>query len=213
MTSTALQHPPPTATGTAPLAASALQKLLPDLVAMSLNAKQAHWNLTGPTFLPMHALTEQIASDALRWADRVAERTVALGFTVDGRPGTVAATAGPFLAGRLGDREALDELGVLLDDVPTPTQSATTSSSQCSRASSSTAGCCTRRPPDHWWRPCDHPCPIPRPNRTSHDHKQRQPQQTPRTHDETGRSNRPPKPPGPTRLAGGERWPRLVPCQ
>jgi starvation-inducible DNA-binding protein len=124
MTSTALQHPPPTATGTAPLAASALQKLLPDLVAMSLNAKQAHWNLTGPTFLPMHALTEQIASDALKWADRVAERTVALGFTVDGRPGTVAATAGPFLAGRLGDREALDELGVLLHDVATTARAA-----------------------------------------------------------------------------------------
>ena len=117
MTSTALQYPQPTAAGTAPLAASALQKLLPDLVALSLNAKQAHWNVTGPAFLPLHALTDHIAVDALRWADRVAERTVALGFTVDGRPGTVAATTGPFLAGRLGDREAIDELSVLLHDV------------------------------------------------------------------------------------------------
>lgn len=117
MTATALQNPPPTRTGTAPLTASALQKLLPDLVALSLNAKQAHWNVTGPAFLPLHALTDQIAADALGWADRVAERTVALGFTVDGRPGTVAASAGPFLAGRLGDREAIDELGVLLDHV------------------------------------------------------------------------------------------------
>jgi hypothetical protein len=49
---------------------------------------------------------------------------VALGFTVDGRPGTVAATAGPFLAGRLGDREALDELGVLLHDVATTARAA-----------------------------------------------------------------------------------------
>jgi starvation-inducible DNA-binding protein len=101
----------------APLAASALQKLLPDLVALSLNAKQAHWNVTGPAFLPLHALTDQIAGDATRWADRIAERTIALGFTVDGRPATVAASASPFLAGRLTDSEAIDELGVLLGDV------------------------------------------------------------------------------------------------
>ena len=30
--------------------ASALQELLPELVAFTLHAKQAHWNLTGPAF-------------------------------------------------------------------------------------------------------------------------------------------------------------------
>lgn len=75
MTSTALQSPPATATGIVPLAASALQKVLPELVALSLNAKQVHWHVTGPGFLPLHALTDQIAADALGWADRVAERT------------------------------------------------------------------------------------------------------------------------------------------
>ncbi|MGH9250839.1 MAG: Dps family protein [Acidimicrobiales bacterium] len=124
MTSTALENPPLTASGMAPLAASALQKLLPDLLVLSLNAKQAHWNVTGPAFLPLHALTDQIAADALGWADRVAERTMALGFTVDGRPGTVAASAGPFLAGRLGDREAIDELSTLLGDVATTARAA-----------------------------------------------------------------------------------------
>ena len=44
-------------------AASALQKLLPELVAFSLDAKQAHWNVTGPAFLPLHALTDEIAAD------------------------------------------------------------------------------------------------------------------------------------------------------
>jgi starvation-inducible DNA-binding protein len=117
MATTTLQNPPPTATGMAPLAASALQKLLPDLVALSLNAKQAHWNVSGPAFLPLHALTDRIAADARGWADRVAERTMALGFTVDGRPATVAASTGPFLAGRLSDREAIDEITVVLDDV------------------------------------------------------------------------------------------------
>lgn len=117
MTSTALQNPLPTATTVASRAASALQKLLPDLVALALDAKQAHWNVSGPAFLPLHALTDQIAADALGWADRVAERTVTLGFAVDGRPGTVAAIARPFLVGRLADREAIDELDALLDDV------------------------------------------------------------------------------------------------
>lgn len=117
MTSTALQRPLPTTTGVAPLAAAALQKLLPQLVALALDAKQAHWNVTGPTFLPLHTLTDELAADAFGWADRVAERTVALGFAVDGRPGTVAAIARPFLVGRLADREAIDELVGILDDV------------------------------------------------------------------------------------------------
>jgi starvation-inducible DNA-binding protein len=120
MTATAPQSPPRTTlagAGTAPLAASALHKVLPELLALSLDAKQVHWNMTGPAFLPVHALTNHIADDALDWADRVAERTVGLGFTDDGRPGTIAAIAAPFLAGRLSDREAIDELAVVLDDV------------------------------------------------------------------------------------------------
>jgi starvation-inducible DNA-binding protein len=117
MTSITLQHALPTATGSAPIAASALQKLLPNLVALALDAKQAHWNVTGPAFLPLRALTDQLAADAHGWAERVAERTVALGFAADGRPGTVAAAASPFLVGRLADREAIDELGRLLEDV------------------------------------------------------------------------------------------------
>ena len=83
MTATALQTVPDTARLTA---ASALQKLLPELVALTLDAKQAHWNVTGPAFLPLHALTDEIAADTRTWVDRVAERAVALGFTVDARP-------------------------------------------------------------------------------------------------------------------------------
>jgi starvation-inducible DNA-binding protein len=117
MTLTTLQHALPTDTDRAPIAASALQNLLPMLLALALDAKQAHWNVMGPAFLPLHALTDQLAADALGWTDRVAERTVALGFPADGRPGTVAAVARPFLVGRLNDREAIDELGGLLEDV------------------------------------------------------------------------------------------------
>lgn len=91
-------------------AVSTLQRLLPELVALSLDVKQAHWNVTGPGFLPLHALTDDIAAAADRWADRVAERAVALGLHVDARPETVAAVAGTFPLGRLTDVEAVAEL-------------------------------------------------------------------------------------------------------
>jgi starvation-inducible DNA-binding protein len=98
-------------------AVSALQKLLPELVALGLDAKQAHWNTTGPAFLPLHALTDDIAADTRAWADRVAERAVSLGFYVDARPATVAASAGNFPRGRVTDIEAIAELAALIDGV------------------------------------------------------------------------------------------------
>jgi starvation-inducible DNA-binding protein len=111
-TATALQAAPDTARLTA---AAALQRLLPDLVGLAMHAKQAHWNLTGESFLALHAFTDEIADDARAWADRVAERAVALGFTVDARPGTVASVAPQFPAGRLDDREAIPELLAVID--------------------------------------------------------------------------------------------------
>jgi starvation-inducible DNA-binding protein len=107
-------------------AAAELQQLLPELVALSLEAKQAHWNVTGPSFLALHALTDEIAVHARSWADRMAERAVALGFTVDARPGTVAVVAGEFPSGRLVDPPAASgtawpsaavELGIRIDHV------------------------------------------------------------------------------------------------
>jgi starvation-inducible DNA-binding protein len=98
-------------------AAAALQRILVDLMVLSLDAKQAHWNVTGETFLPVHALADQIAVDARAWADRVAERAVALGFTVDARPTKLASGAGDFPTGRLKARDAINELAADLDRV------------------------------------------------------------------------------------------------
>jgi starvation-inducible DNA-binding protein len=96
-------------------AASGLQKLRPELVALSLDAKQAHWNMTGAAFLPLHALTDEIADDTRAWADRIAERAVALGFYVNARPATVAAAAGSFPLGRVTDIETITELVELVE--------------------------------------------------------------------------------------------------
>ena len=73
--------------------------------------------MTGPAFLPLHALTDDIAADTRAWADRIAERAVALGFYVDARPATVAAAAGTFPLGRVTDVEAIAELTALVDGV------------------------------------------------------------------------------------------------
>jgi starvation-inducible DNA-binding protein len=97
-------------------AAAALQRVLPKLVALGLDAKHLHWNITGPAFLPLHALTDEIAHDAATWADRVAERTVALGFSVDARPETVAAAARPLPGGQVPGREAVAALIALLNE-------------------------------------------------------------------------------------------------
>lgn len=91
MNTTAL-HAPDTARLTA---AATVQSMLPRLVALTLDAKQAHWNVTGPGFVQLHALTDELAADVRAWTDRLAERAVALGTPVDARPATVAAAAGP----------------------------------------------------------------------------------------------------------------------
>ena len=91
-------------------AASKLQGLLPGLLSLSLNAKQAHWNVVGPAFVPLHQLTDELAKDALTWADLIAERAMALGYSVDARPRTVAAESDDLPAGRLRDDHVVSSL-------------------------------------------------------------------------------------------------------
>jgi starvation-inducible DNA-binding protein len=98
-------------------AASWLQRLVPQLVALTLDAKQSHWNVTGPAFLPLHELTDQLAADARSWADRAAERALALGMAVDARAETVARASREFPGGYLTDREVIGELTSSIDEV------------------------------------------------------------------------------------------------
>ena len=114
MTITTLDAP-----GSAQLtAASTIQSMLPPLVALTLDAKQAHWNVTGSGFLQLHALTDELAADVRAWTDRLAERAVALGNPVDARPATVAtATHRPFPAGWVTDHETAVELAERIDPI------------------------------------------------------------------------------------------------
>ncbi len=57
----------------------ALQGALVDLIDLSLQAKQAHWNLIGHHFPGPHSQLDDVVSSARARADAVAERAMALG--------------------------------------------------------------------------------------------------------------------------------------
>ena len=76
------------------LVAPELQSTLVELIDLSLVAKQAHWNVTGRFFRPLHEQFDEIADSARGWADDVAERLEAIEVAADGRTGTVAAASG-----------------------------------------------------------------------------------------------------------------------
>ncbi len=70
-----------------------LTPVLHDLIALGVNAKQAHWHVRGANFMGVHEFLDEVVAHAQDAADTVAERVVALGLPVDGRIGTVAKRA------------------------------------------------------------------------------------------------------------------------
>jgi starvation-inducible DNA-binding protein len=69
-----------------------MQPVLVDLIALSLNGKQAHWHVQGRHFTQVHEQLDDLVADARKYADEVAERLIALDVAVDGRPATVGST-------------------------------------------------------------------------------------------------------------------------
>ena len=69
-----------------------LQQLTVDLLALHNMYKEAHWDLTGPLYLPLREYYRQQADFYLQQADTFAERVLHLGASVDGRYSTVART-------------------------------------------------------------------------------------------------------------------------
>ncbi|MGH9282463.1 MAG: Dps family protein [Acidimicrobiales bacterium] len=100
-------------------AAGHLEALMVDLVSLSLNGKQAHWHVTGANFLPVHNQLDVLVADVRVWADRVAERAVALGIAVDARPATIgdANILKEFPAGFVAATAAVTEIGHQVADV------------------------------------------------------------------------------------------------
>ena len=61
-----------------------LAPLLADTLEVQSQVKQAHWNVKGPQFLPLHELFEKVAGELSEHADDLAERIVQLGGTAEG---------------------------------------------------------------------------------------------------------------------------------
>ncbi|WP_025619592.1 Dps family protein [Salinispora cortesiana] len=93
-----------------------LQQTLSDLLDLAFQAKQAHWNVTGPRFLPLHQQLDTLADTACEHADSIAERVAAIGTPPDARATTIAATSRlPQLdTGALPDGTVIDKIGDLL---------------------------------------------------------------------------------------------------
>ena len=61
-----------------------LNERLADLIDLGLQAKQAHWNVKGATFIALHELFDSVAEETEGFVDDVAERIVALGGIAEG---------------------------------------------------------------------------------------------------------------------------------
>jgi starvation-inducible DNA-binding protein len=59
--------------------AGLLQGRLADSIDLTLQAKQAHWNVKGPNFIALHELFDKVTEEAGGFADLIAERIVQLG--------------------------------------------------------------------------------------------------------------------------------------
>jgi starvation-inducible DNA-binding protein len=96
-----------------------LQDTLVELTDLHLRAKQAHWNVVGRHFRPVHLHLDELTDEVREAADLVAERAVTIGYPVDGRPATVAkSTPLPeFPAGELLDTEVVVLITESLADV------------------------------------------------------------------------------------------------
>jgi starvation-inducible DNA-binding protein len=66
-----------------------LQERLVDSIDLTLQAKQAHWNVKGPSFMALHELFDKVSESAEGYSDLIAERIVQLGGIAVGTRGPV----------------------------------------------------------------------------------------------------------------------------
>jgi starvation-inducible DNA-binding protein len=67
-----------------------LNQQLADAIDLGLQAKQAHWNVKGPSFLGLHQLFDETAKELAEFTDEIAERAVTLGGSALGTARSVA---------------------------------------------------------------------------------------------------------------------------
>lgn len=61
-----------------------LNERLADSLDLKSQAKQAHWNVKGMSFIALHELFDQVATEVEAYTDTIAERVTILGGTAEG---------------------------------------------------------------------------------------------------------------------------------
>ncbi len=61
-----------------------LNDRLADSIDLKSQAKQAHWNVKGMSFIALHELFDQVATEVENYTDTIAERVTILGGTAEG---------------------------------------------------------------------------------------------------------------------------------
>ncbi|NUP73426.1 MAG: DNA starvation/stationary phase protection protein, partial [Sinomonas sp.] len=97
--------------------AHGLQADLVDLIELSLQGKQAHWNIVGSNFRDLHLQLDEVVAAARLHSDEVAERLRALHAVPDGRSSTVSKTStiGEAAEGLITTSDAIDSVVAALD--------------------------------------------------------------------------------------------------
>jgi starvation-inducible DNA-binding protein len=87
-----------------------LQATVVELLELYHDAKQSHWNLRGPLYLPLHEQLQKYADLYRSYADILAERQLSIGMSTDGRTETIVQSANlpKFPGGPLSDRQVLE---------------------------------------------------------------------------------------------------------
>jgi len=96
-----------------------LQAVLVDLIELSLQGKQAHWNVVGRNFRDTHLQLDEVIAAARVFADTVAERMRALHASPDGRTDVVAQATSlpPLPPGEIATKDVIDQMTQRLDAV------------------------------------------------------------------------------------------------
>lgn len=94
-----------------------LQAVLVDLIELSIQGKQAHWNVVGKNFRDTHLQLDEIIEAAREFSDTIAERMRSLHALPDGRSDTIAETTTlpEFPQGEVDTAEVVDLITERID--------------------------------------------------------------------------------------------------
>lgn len=95
-----------------------LNARLADSIDLKSQAKQAHWNVKGMSFIALHELFDQVAEEVEGYTDTIAERVTILGGIAEGtvRVSAEKSTLNQYPMEITGGREHVDALSTALAD-------------------------------------------------------------------------------------------------